>query len=56
MSAFPTGADFRYFFKANYGPTITVYQRLASQPDGAEAAMELDAALADLYDPHLRRG
>lgn len=49
--AFANGAHFRDFFKANYGPTIAVYDRLVDRPD---AVAELDAALAALYDHHLR--
>ena len=50
---FASGAEFRDYFKANYGPTIAVYRSLAEQP---ERAAELDAALADLGDRHLTDG
>jgi ubiquinone/menaquinone biosynthesis C-methylase UbiE len=45
IDAFGTGAEFRDFFKATYGPTIAVYRALADAPD---RAAELDAALAGL--------
>ena len=44
---FPTGAAFRDYFKANYGPTITAYRNIAE--DSARVAA-LDAELADLGD------
>lgn len=50
VTAFSTGAMFRDFFKANYGPTIVVYRALADQP---ESAAELDDTLASLGDRHL---
>lgn len=44
---FATGAEFRDFFKACYGPTIAAYRGIADQP---ERVAELDAALAALPD------
>ncbi|HEX5290335.1 MAG TPA: SAM-dependent methyltransferase, partial [Streptosporangiaceae bacterium] len=41
--------DFRDYFKANYGPTITVYRAIADDP---ERTATLDAALADLARRH----
>ena len=49
---FASGAEFRDFFKATYGPTIAVYRSLADQPD---RAAELDTALADLGDRYVDR-
>jgi SAM-dependent methyltransferase len=45
VDLFATGAEFRDFFKATYGPTIMVYRTIAADP--ARVA-ELDAALAAL--------
>ncbi len=50
---FASGADFRDFFKATYGPTIAVYRSIADDP--ARVA-ELDAALAALGDDALVDG
>jgi 4-oxalocrotonate tautomerase family enzyme len=47
---FASGAEFRDYFKARYGPTIAVYRSLAASP---ERAAELDAALAELGDRHV---
>lgn len=47
VTRFATGAEFRDFFKACYGPTIAAYRGLADQP---ERVAELDAALAVLPD------
>jgi ubiquinone/menaquinone biosynthesis C-methylase UbiE len=47
IDRFANGAEFRDYFKTNYGPTIAVYKSLADQP---ERAAELDQALADLGD------
>lgn len=47
INLFPTGAAFRDYFKANYGPTISAYRNIASEPD---RVAELDAQLADLGD------
>lgn len=53
VPVFDTGAQFRDFFKASYGPTIMVYASLADRP---ERAAELDRALADLGDRCLQDG
>jgi SAM-dependent methyltransferase len=45
VDRFATGAEFRDFFKATYGPTIAVYRSIADDP--ARVA-QLDAALAAL--------
>jgi SAM-dependent methyltransferase len=45
VDRFTTGAEFRDFFKATYGPTIAVYRSIADDP--ARVA-QLDAALAAL--------
>jgi ubiquinone/menaquinone biosynthesis C-methylase UbiE len=50
---FVDGAQFRDYFKANYGPTIAVYRAIADDPDKVTT---LDAALADLGDRHLDDG
>lgn len=50
---FATGAEFRDFFKAVYGPTIAVYTSLA---DDAARTAELDAALAALGDDAIADG
>jgi SAM-dependent methyltransferase len=47
VDRFDSGASFREYFKANYGPTIAAYRGIASDP-GRVAA--LDAALAELGD------
>ncbi|HEX9176050.1 MAG TPA: methyltransferase domain-containing protein [Mycobacterium sp.] len=47
---FATGAAFRDYFKANYGPTITAYRSIS---DDAERVAALDAELAELGDRHL---
>jgi len=46
VTLFAEPADFREYFKTNYGPTIAAY---AQQPDAARAA-ELDAALDGLAE------
>lgn len=43
VDRFDNGAEWRDFFKATYGPTITTYTRIADDP---AAVAELDAALA----------
>jgi len=53
IDSFETGAEFRDFFKACYGPTIVAYRGIAE--DAARTA-ELDAALADLGDRYLADG
>jgi SAM-dependent methyltransferase len=45
VDAFATAAEFRDFFKNNYGPTVAVYASLADTPDRAAA---LDRDLDDL--------
>jgi SAM-dependent methyltransferase len=45
VDAFDTAAQFRDFFKNNYGPTVAVYASLADTPDRAVA---LDSDLEDL--------
>lgn len=51
IDRFATGAGFRDYFKANYGPTIAVYRRIA---DDADAVRALDDALAALGDTQLK--
>ena len=53
VPVFASGADFRDYFKANYGPTIVTYKSIA---EDAERTAELDAALAALGDRHLEDG
>lgn len=53
VTRFGSGAEFRDFFKATYGPTIMVYRTLADTPD---RVAELDAALAALGDEALSEG
>ncbi|MFC7495474.1 MULTISPECIES: class I SAM-dependent methyltransferase [unclassified Nocardioides] len=53
VDRFASGAEFRDFFKAVYGPTIAVYRSIADDP-GRVAA--LDAALAALGDDALDAG
>ena len=45
VDRFATGAEFRDFFKINYGPTIAVYRFIADDPEKVAA---LDNALAAL--------
>jgi SAM-dependent methyltransferase len=45
VGAFAGAADFRSYFRDNYGPTLMAYRGLADQP---ERAAELDAALDEL--------
>ncbi len=47
---FASGAEFRDFFKANYGPTISVYRFIADDPEKVAA---LDADLAALGERYL---
>jgi SAM-dependent methyltransferase len=47
---FGSGAAFRDFFKAHYGPTISAYRGIAERPDRVAA---LDADLAELGDRYL---
>ena len=51
IPAFASGAEFRDYFKANYGPTIVTYRHIA---EDADRVAELDAALADLGDGALK--
>ncbi|MFF2272232.1 class I SAM-dependent methyltransferase [Agromyces sp. NPDC058136] len=51
IGRFATGAEFRDYFKANYGPTIAVYRRIAEDADAVRA---LDDALAALGDTQLK--
>jgi SAM-dependent methyltransferase len=53
VDRFSSGAEFRDFFKATYGPTIAVYQRLAAAGDTAGIA-DLDRSLAELGDEYMR--
>ena len=53
VERFASGAEFRDFFKANYGPTIAVYRFIAGDPDKVKA---LDADLAALGDRFLTEG
>src|SRR6202012_1553014 len=50
VERFAGGAPFRDFFKTFYGPTISAYRGIASEPDRAAAP---DAELAELCDRHL---
>jgi SAM-dependent methyltransferase len=50
VTAFGSGAAFRDYFKANYGPTIAAYRGIAAEPERIAA---LDAAIAELGDQHL---
>ena len=47
VTHFASGAEFRDYFKANYGPTIAVYRSLA---EALERTAALDAELAALGD------
>ena len=47
---FRSGAEFRDYFKANYGPTIAVYKAIADQPERVEALDHELAALGDRHD------
>lgn len=53
IDSFDTGAEFRDFFKACYGPTIVAYRGIA---DDASRTAELDAALAELGDRYVDSG
>jgi ubiquinone/menaquinone biosynthesis C-methylase UbiE len=50
VDRFADGVSFRDFFKAHYGPTISAYRGIASQPHQVAA---LDAELAELGDRYL---
>jgi ubiquinone/menaquinone biosynthesis C-methylase UbiE len=49
IDRFPTADAFRDFFKANYGPTISVYRNIAEEPERVAA---LDRELVDLAHRH----
>ncbi|MGC5221444.1 class I SAM-dependent methyltransferase [Micromonospora sp. DT81.3] len=53
VDRFTSGAEFRDFMKANYGPTIAVYRFIA---DDAEKVAALDAEMAALGDRFLDGG
>ena len=53
VPVFASGAEFRDYFKTNYGPTIVTYRFIA---DDADRVAELDAALAALGDRSLADG
>jgi hypothetical protein len=53
VDRFDTGAAFRDYFKANYGPTVAAFRGLADAPD---RAAELDRELAALGDRHIVSG
>ena len=53
VDRFADGAEFRDFFKRNYGPTIAVYRFLAADPAKVES---LDADLAALGNRFLQNG
>lgn len=53
IPGFASGAEFRDYFKANYGPTIVTYRHIA---EDADRVAELDAALAGLGDDALATG
>ncbi|OBK15766.1 class I SAM-dependent methyltransferase [Mycobacterium asiaticum] len=50
VDVFENGADFRDYFKANYGPTVAAYKGIEGEPD---RVAELDAKLAALGDRYL---
>lgn len=50
VDRFATGAAFRDYYKANFGPTIVAYRGIADDPEKTAA---LDAAIAALADEHL---
>ncbi len=53
VDRFATGAEFRDFFRDNYGPTLGAYRNVG---DDAVQRAELDAALASLADDALVGG
>lgn len=53
VDLFEKPGDFRDYFKSRYGPTISVYDRIADDPDKVAA---LDEALAGLARDHDRGG
>jgi len=50
VTRFGSGAEFRDYFKANYGPTIAVYRSLADDPERTAALDAELAALGDRFD------
>ncbi|WP_205718288.1 class I SAM-dependent methyltransferase [Actinomadura sp. WMMA1423] len=50
VDAFEKPVDFRDYFKARYGPTISVYDRIAGDPDRVAALDQALAELAGEYD------
>lgn len=53
VERFATGAEFRDYWKANYGPTIAVYRFIADDPAKVEA---LNADLTALGDRFIHDG
>ena len=53
VDRFSGAAEFRDYFKANYGPTIAVYRNIADDPERTAA---LDADLLALAGRHLSDG
>ena len=53
VSNFASGAEFRDFFKATYGPTIVAYRGIADDP---ATVAELDRELEALGDRYLVDG
>jgi ubiquinone/menaquinone biosynthesis C-methylase UbiE len=53
VTNFATGAEFRDFFKATYGPTIAAYRGIADDQEKTDA---LDSELAALGDRYLEDG
>ena len=51
VDQFADAAEWRDYFKTNYGPMVAVYRHLGDDPDRVSA---LDAALVDLADTHDR--
>jgi hypothetical protein len=49
IDRFPTAEAFRDFFKANYGPTISVFRSTAEEPERVAA---LDRELVELAGRH----
>ncbi len=47
VDRFSSGAEFRDFFKATYGPTVAAYRNVADDP---ERTASLDAEMAELAD------
>lgn len=53
IDRFHDGADFRDFFKTNYGPMVGVYRNVADDPARTAA---LDTAIAELAQSHMSAG